>query len=137
VPQGEPGELVVRGPNITKGYWDDSEKNEEAFRGGWFHTGDMARKGSWGLLYFVDRKKDVVKAGGYSVFSKEVEEEIRGNPKVDEVAVVGIPHPTKVEIVAAVVTPVAGRRCLPGAGRTSPSTRRHAMWRCAARCPTV
>jgi acyl-CoA synthetase (AMP-forming)/AMP-acid ligase II len=108
VPRGEAGELVVRGPNITKGYWDDSERNEEAFAGGWFHTGDMARKGSYGLLYFVDRKKDVVKAGGYSVFSKEVEEEIRGNPKVDEVAVVGIPHPTKVEVVAAVVTPIAG-----------------------------
>jgi acyl-CoA synthetase (AMP-forming)/AMP-acid ligase II len=66
------------------------------------------RKGKYGLLYFVDRKKDVVKAGGYSVFSKEVEEEIRSHPAVDEVAVVGIPHPTKVEIVAAVCTPVAG-----------------------------
>ncbi len=108
VPRGEAGELVVRGPNITKGYWDDSEKNEEAFRGGWFHTGDMARKGKYGLLYFVDRKKDVVKAGGYSVFSKEVEEEMRNHPKVDDVAVVGIPHPTKVEIVAAVCTPRAG-----------------------------
>lgn len=108
VPKGEAGELVLRGPNITKGYWNDSEKNEETFNGGWFHTGDMVRRGKWGLLYFVDRKKDVVKAGGYSVFSKEVEEEIRGNPKVDEVAVVGIPHPTKVEIVAAVATPVAG-----------------------------
>jgi len=108
VPRGEAGELVVRGPNITKGYWDDSERNEEAFLGGWFHTGDMARKGKNGLLYFVDRKKDVVKAGGYSVFSREVEEEIRSHPKVDEAAVVGIPHPTKVEIVAAVCTPLPG-----------------------------
>ncbi|MBU1672113.1 MAG: acyl--CoA ligase [Actinobacteria bacterium] len=108
VPKGEAGELVVRGPNITKGYWDDSERNEEAFAGGWFHTGDMARRGSYGLLYFVDRKKDVVKAGGYSVFSKEVEEEIRAHPKVDEAAVVGLPHPTKVEVVAAVVTPLPG-----------------------------
>src|SRR5659263_574508 len=107
------GGAVVRGPNITKGYWDDSEKNEEAFRGGWFHTGDMARKGKWGLLYFLDRKKDVVKAGGYSVFSREVEEEIRSHPLVDEVAVVGIPHPTKVEVVAAVCT------LLPGAELTS------------------
>lgn len=110
VPRGEPGELVVRGPNVTKGYWDDSERNEEAFHGGWFHTEDMARKGKFGLLYFVDRKKDVVKAGGYSVFSKEVEEEIREHPKVDEVAVVGIPHPTKVEVVAAVCTPVHGKK---------------------------
>ena len=108
VARGEAGELVVRGPNVTKGYWDDSERNEEAFRGGWFHTGDVARRGRFGLLYFVDRAKDVVKAGGYSVFSREVEEEIRNHPLVDEVAVVGIPHPTKVEVVAAVVTPVAG-----------------------------
>ena len=104
VPRGEAGELVVRGPNVTKGYWNDSEKNEEAFRGGWFHTGDMARRGKYGLLYFVDRKKDVVKAGGYSVFSKEVEEEMRNHPAVDDVAVVGLPHPTKVEVVAAVCT---------------------------------
>ena len=108
VPKGEPGELVVRGPNITKGYWNDSERNEEAFRGGWFHTGDMVRKGRFGLLYFVDRKKDVVKAGGYSVFSKEVEEEIRAHPLVDECAVVGVPHPTKVEIVCAVCTAMPG-----------------------------
>jgi long-chain acyl-CoA synthetase len=108
VPRGEAGELVVRGPNITKGYWNDSQRNEEAFRGGWFHTGDMARKGKFGLLYFVDRKKDVVKAGGYSVFSKEVEEEIRTHPLVDECAVVGVPHPTKVEIVCAVCTAMPG-----------------------------
>lgn len=108
VKKGETGELVVRGPNVTKGYWDDSERNEEAFRGGWFHTGDMARRGEYGLLYFVDRKKDMVKASGYSVFSKEVEEEIRTHPKIDDVAVVGIPHPTKVEIVAAVCTPRKG-----------------------------
>jgi long-chain acyl-CoA synthetase len=110
VSKGEAGELVVRGPNITKGYWNDSEKNEEAFKGGWFHTGDMTRKGKWGLLYFVDRKKDVVKAGGYSVFSNEVEEEMRAHPKVEEVAVVGIPHPTKVEMVCAVVTPLPGEQ---------------------------
>ena len=108
VPKGEPGELVVRGPNITKGYWNDSERNEESFRGGWFHTGDMAYKGKAGLLYFVDRKKDVVKAGGYSVFSKEVEEEIRAHPMIDDVAIVGLPHPTKVEVVAAVCTVLPG-----------------------------
>lgn len=104
VPKGETGEVVVRGPNVTKGYWNDSERNEEAFRGGWFHTGDMARRSRGGLLYFVDRKKDVVKAGGYSVFSKEVEEEMRSHPDVDDVAVVGVPHPTKVEVVVAVCT---------------------------------
>lgn len=108
VPVGEPGELVVRGPNVLKGYWNDSERNEDAFRGGWFHTGDVARREKTGLLYFVDRKKDVVKAGGYSVFSREVEEEIRSHPKVDDVAIVGLPHPTKVEVVVAVCTAKQG-----------------------------
>jgi len=108
VPKGEPGELVVRGPNVTKGYWNDSGRNEEAYRGGWFHTGDMARHGKYGLLYFMDRSKDVVKAGGYSVFSREVEEEIRSHPKIDDVAIIGLSHPTKVEIVAAVCTLNAG-----------------------------
>jgi long-chain acyl-CoA synthetase len=108
LPTGEPGELVVRGPNVTKGYWNDSERNEEAYRGGWFHTGDMAYKARFGLLYFVDRKKDVVKAGGYSVFSKEVEEEIRSHPRIEDVAIVGLPHPTKVEVVAAVCTITPG-----------------------------
>lgn len=108
VPRGEAGELVVRGANVTKGYWSNSEQNEEAFRGGWFHTGDMVRRGDYSLLYFVDRKKDVVKAGGYSVFSKEVEEELRSHPKIDEVAVVGLPHATKVEVVVAVCTPKKG-----------------------------
>lgn len=104
LPRGESGELVLKGPNVSKGYWNDSEKNEESSRGGWFHTGDMAYRDKNGLLYFIDRKKDVIKAGGYSVFSNEVEEELRNHPKVAEVAVVGVPHPTKAEVVVAVVT---------------------------------
>jgi acyl-CoA synthetase (AMP-forming)/AMP-acid ligase II len=69
---------------------------------GWFRTGDMARKDRLGRVYFADRKKDVVKSGGYSVFSVEVEQEILEHPDVCEVAVVGIPHPTKKEVPVAV-----------------------------------
>jgi acyl-CoA synthetase (AMP-forming)/AMP-acid ligase II len=69
---------------------------------GWFRTGDMARKDRWGRVFFADRKKDVVKSGGYSVFSVEVEQEILEHPAVMDVAVVGIPHPTKKEVPVAV-----------------------------------
>ncbi len=97
------GEFVVRGPNVMKGYWNDEERTAEAFRYGWFHTGDVGFRDRLGFLHFVDREKDVVKVGGYSVFSREVEEEILRNPKVFEVALVGAPHPTKGEIPVAFV----------------------------------
>ncbi|MHB8894986.1 MAG: class I adenylate-forming enzyme family protein [Candidatus Geothermincolia bacterium] len=97
------GEFVVRGPNVMKGYWNDEERTAEAFKYGWFHTGDMGFRDRLGFLHFVDREKDVVKVGGYSVFSREVEEEILRNPKVFEVALVGAPDPTKGEIPVAFV----------------------------------
>jgi long-chain acyl-CoA synthetase len=97
------GEFVVRGPNVMKGYWNDESRTSEAFKYGWFHTGDMGFRDRLGFLHFVDREKDVVKVGGYSVFSREVEEEILRNPKVFEVALVGAPDPTKGEIPVAFV----------------------------------
>lgn len=97
------GEFVVKGPNVMKGYWNDEERTAEAFKYGWFHTGDMGFRDRLGFLHFVDREKDVVKVGGYSVFSREVEEEILRNPKVFEVALVGAPDPTKGEIPVAFV----------------------------------
>jgi len=106
--RGEVGEFVVRGPNVMKGYWGDGERNAEAFEYGWFHTGDMGYRDRIGYLYFVDREKDVVKSGGYSVFSREVEEEILRNEKVHEVAIVGAPHPTKGEVPVAFVQLKAG-----------------------------
>jgi long-chain acyl-CoA synthetase len=101
--RGKVGELVVRGPNVMKGYWGDEQRTAEAFKYGWFHTGDIGFRDRLGYLHFVDREKDVVKAGGYSVFSREVEEEILLNPKVHEVALVGAPHPTKGEVPVAFV----------------------------------
>lgn len=95
--RGEVGEIVVRGPNVMKGYFNDEERTAEAFEHGWFHTGDVGYKDRIGYVFFADREKDVVKAGGYSVFSREVEEEILQHPKVHEVALIGKPHPTKGE----------------------------------------
>ena len=103
LPTGEVGELAVKGPCVTRGYWNKPEETAEQMVGGWFRTGDMARKDRYGRVYFVDRKKDVVKSGGYSVFSVEVEQEILEHPEVCEVAVVGIPHPTKKEVPVAVI----------------------------------
>ncbi|MBU4175092.1 MAG: AMP-binding protein [Actinobacteria bacterium] len=101
--RGEVGEIVVRGPNVMKGYYNDPERTREAFRYGWFHTGDVGYRDRIGFIYFSDREKDVIKAGGYSVFSREVEEEILENPKVLEVALVGEPHPTKGEVPVAFI----------------------------------
>ena len=103
LPAGEVGELAVKGPCVTLGYWGKPEETAEQMSGGWFRTGDMARKDRLGRVYFVDRKKDVVKSGGYSVFSVEVEQEVLEHPAVREAAVVGIPHPTKKEQPVAVV----------------------------------
>src|SRR6478609_9739624 len=92
VEQGEVGEIVIRGHNIMKGYWNRPEATEEAMRGGWFHSGDMARVDEDGYYYIVDRKKDLIIRGGYNVYPREVEEVLYEHPKIREAAVVGIPH---------------------------------------------
>jgi long-chain acyl-CoA synthetase len=108
VPDGEVGEIVVRAPSVTKGYWNHSEMTEEAFRGGWFHTGDLARRDANGLYYMASRKKEMIKVGGYSVFPAEVEHELGAHPDVEGVAVVGVPHETKGERPVAAVVLRAG-----------------------------
>lgn|GEM_PF-68011 len=104
VPKGDVGELWVRGKHVMKGYWKDKKATEEAFRDGWLRSGDLVRKGKWGLLYLVDREKDVIKVGGYSVFSREVEEELMNNHDISEAAVFGIPHEIKGQMPIAIVT---------------------------------
>ncbi|MBU4194527.1 MAG: acyl--CoA ligase [Actinobacteria bacterium] len=101
--RGEPGELWIKGPGVTPGYWNNPEATEQAMVGGWFRTGDMVRIDRWGRTFFVDRVKDMIKCGGYSVFSVEVEEEILEHPDVQEVAVIGIPHRTMGHVPMAVV----------------------------------
>ncbi len=92
VAQGEVGEIVIRGHNIMKGYWQRPEATEEAMRGGWFHSGDMARVDEEGYFYIVDRKKDLIIRGGYNVYPREVEEVLYEHPKIREAAVIGVPH---------------------------------------------
>ncbi len=108
VPVGEVGEIVHRSPHLITEYFNDPDKTAEAFRGGWFHSGDLGRFDADGYLYVVDRKKDMIKTGGENVASREVEEAIFRHPDVAEVAVFGVPHPKWIEAVTAVVVPKAG-----------------------------
>jgi long-chain acyl-CoA synthetase len=103
VPQGEVGEIVIRGHNIMKGYWQRPDATEEAMRGGWFHSGDMARVDEEGYFYIVDRKKDLIIRGGYNVYPREVEEVLYEHPKIREAAVLGVPHDEWGEEIGAAV----------------------------------
>jgi fatty-acyl-CoA synthase len=102
---GEIGEIVHRSPQATLGYWNDEAKTAEAFRGGWFHSGDLGRLDADGYLFIVDRKKDMVKTGGENVASSEVEETIYLMSEVSEVAVFGVADPRWIEAVVAAVVP--------------------------------
>jgi len=103
VQPGERGEVVYRSPQLCTGYWGKPEETDEAFAGGWFHSGDLVRVDQEGYLFVVDRIKDVVNTGGVLVASREVEDALYGHPSVAEVAVVGLPHERWIEAIAAVV----------------------------------
>ena len=108
VAPGEVGEIVHRSPHLMTGYYKDEEKTAEAFRGGWFHSGDLATVDADGYVTVVDRKKDMIKTGGENVASREVEEAIYRLAGVSEVAVIGVPHGHWIEAVVAVVVPKNG-----------------------------
>ncbi|MEA2412714.1 MAG: long-chain acyl-CoA synthetase [Thermoleophilaceae bacterium] len=99
------GELLVRGPNVVQGYWNKPEATAETFVDGWLHTGDLGRVGEDGLLYIVDRKKDMINRGGENVYSIEVEGALAGAPGVGEAAAVGVPDDMMGEKVGAVIVP--------------------------------
>ena len=121
---GEVGEVVHRSPQVTAGYYNDPERTEAAFAGGWFHSGDLATVDADGYLTIVDRKKDMINSGGENVSSREVEEVLYRHPAVAEVAVVGIPDDRWIEAVCAVV--VARERRW---SRTSCARSRARTWR--------
>ncbi|MHB8531584.1 MAG: class I adenylate-forming enzyme family protein [Solirubrobacteraceae bacterium] len=102
------GELLVRGPNVVQGYWNKPQESAETFVDGWLHTGDLARVDADGLLYIVDRKKDMINRGGENVYSIEVENALAGAPGVGEAAVVAVPDEMMGEKVGAVIVPAAG-----------------------------
>lgn len=102
-PRGEVGELVVRGPMVTRGYWNLPEVSAQALRNGWFHTGDGARMDADGYLFIADRLKDMIITGGENVYSAEVEAALRSHPAVADAAVIGVPDARWGESVHAVV----------------------------------
>jgi len=103
IPSGEDGEICLRGPKVTKGYWKDPDKTAAAFFGDWFRTGDIGHLDREGFLYLTDRKKDMIVSGGENIASSEVERVIYELPSVREVAVVGLPDERWGEKPVAVV----------------------------------
>jgi fatty-acyl-CoA synthase len=105
VPDGTPGEIVYRSPQLCEGYWDKPEETEDAFRDGWFHSGDLAVRDADGYLTIVDRVKDVINSGGVLVASRQVEDALYTHEAVAEVAVIGLPDEKWIEAITAVVVP--------------------------------
>src|SRR2546430_8800255 len=116
VPRGTAGELVVRcaGPDARRGFFSGYLKNpeatEEAWRGGWFHTGDVVRQAEDGMLYFVDRKKDIIRRSGENIAAAEVEAALQAHTAVAQVAVLAVPDEIREEEDMACVVPMAGAR---------------------------
>jgi len=103
VPPGVIGEMVLRAPGLMRGYLNRPEANEEAFRGGWFHTGDLGKSDENGFLYFQGRNKDIVRRNGENIAAAEVENVLRGHPKVIEAAVIAVPDDLRGEEVKVFV----------------------------------
>ena len=120
LPAGQEGEICARAGNFMIGYWNRPEQTDEAFRGGWYHTGDAGHVDADGFVYLVDRVKDMIVTGGENVYSIEVENSISTHPAVAQVAVIGIPHEVWGEQVHAIVV------LLPGATVTEEEIKEHA-----------
>jgi len=103
VAQGGVGEIVIRGHNVMKGYWNRPDATAEVMHDGWFATGDMATMDEDGYFFIVDRKKEMIIRGGYNVYPREIEEVLYEHPAVAEAAVIGVPHPALGEEVGAAV----------------------------------
>jgi fatty-acyl-CoA synthase len=132
VPPGEVGEIVYRGPSVMAGYWRNPSATADAFRGGWFHSGDLVRADEEGFLFVVDRKKDMIITGGENVYCAEVENALSAHPAIAELAVIGAPHELWGE------TPVAVAVLAPGAVLTLDELREWGTGRLARyKLPTV
>jgi long-chain acyl-CoA synthetase len=129
VDDDDPGEIVVRGPNVFSGYWPDGAGGPDAH--GWFHTGDVAYADAEGDLFLVDRIRELILVSGFNVYPREVEDVITTHPDVAEAAVIGVPHPYTGETVRALVVARPGRQVDPA------SVIEHAASRLARfKCPT-
>jgi long-chain acyl-CoA synthetase len=109
LPTGETGEVCVRGPNVTPGYLNRPDENKKAFKNGWFHTGDVGKVDENGILFLMDRKKDMIVSGGENIYTSEVEAALYKHPDVFECAVIGVPDYKYGETLLAVIVPVAGK----------------------------
>lgn len=126
VPEGQIGEIAIKGHNVMKGYLGNTEATEWAIRDGWFRSGDLATRDEDGYYFIVDRAKDMIIRGGYNVYPREIEEVLYEHPAVATAAVVGVPHPELGEEVAAAVT------IKPGATLTEEELREFVKERVAA-----
>ena len=111
LPPGEIGEIVVKGPQIMKGYWNKPEETAAVLQDGWLHTGDVGYMDEDGFFYVKDRKKDMIVASGFNVYPREVEEVLYEHEKVQEVVTIGVPDPYRGETVKAFVVLKEGTEC--------------------------
>jgi long-chain acyl-CoA synthetase len=102
-PVGEIGELVVRGPQVMQGYWNNKDLTTRALRKGWFFTGDLARMDQNGFFYLVDRTDDLIISSGFNVYPSQIEEVLRRHPKIKDAAVISIPDRVKGQAILAVI----------------------------------
>jgi len=103
VPRGEPGEIIMKGPLIMKEYWNNPEETANQLRDGWLYTGDIATEDEDGYMFIVDRKKDMIIAGGFNIYPREIDEVLYQHPKVMDAVAVGIPHEYRGETIKAYV----------------------------------
>ncbi|WP_409346994.1 AMP-binding protein [Paenibacillus sp. MBLB4367] len=108
LPPGEVGELIVKGPQVMQGYWNNPEETAAVLKDGWLYTSDLGYMDEEGYFYIVDRKKDMINAGGLKVYPREVEEVLFGHPGVQEAAVIGVPDPYRGETVKAFIVSKKG-----------------------------
>jgi long-chain acyl-CoA synthetase len=109
VPAGQLGEVIIKGPQVMKGYWNMPEETAHALRNGWLYTGDIAKLDEEGYLYIVDRKKDMIIASGYNIYPREIEEVIYEHPSVQEAVVIGVPDKYRGEDVKAIIVLKLGK----------------------------
>lgn len=103
VPVGEPGELIIKGPQVMKGYWKKPEETANSLRNGWLHTGDIATMDEEGYFFIVDRIKDMIISGGYNVYPRDIDEVLYTHPKVLEACSIGVPHETRGEQIKSFI----------------------------------
>ncbi len=103
VPVGEPGEVIIKGPQVMKGYWNMPEETAKTLTDGWLHTGDIGKMDEEGYFYIVDRMKDMIISGGYNVYPRDIDEVFFDHPKVQEACSIGVPHPTRGESIKVFV----------------------------------